>query len=250
VSTLLMRLAGPMQSWGVQSRFTIRDTGLEPSKSGVMGLVCAALGRPRSEPLEDLVALRMGVRCDREGRLERDYHTAGGSRPNRKYGVAKADGTSAETVVSERFYLADAEFLVGLEGERPLVSDIHAHLRRPRWALSLGRKAFVPTQPVEIGVSDESLEMALARYPWLARTRGEAEDAREASRRGDPRKLRLVVDALPGTDTETRWDVPLSFVDGARRFALRHVQMTFIPLDESFITELDHVPLPSHPEPA
>ena len=34
MSTLLMRLAGPMQSWGTQSRFTVRDTGREPSKSG------------------------------------------------------------------------------------------------------------------------------------------------------------------------------------------------------------------------
>jgi len=41
--TLLLRLAGPMQSWGLSSRFTIRDTSLEPSKSGVLGLLCAAL---------------------------------------------------------------------------------------------------------------------------------------------------------------------------------------------------------------
>ena len=40
MSTLLLRLAGPMQSWGVQSRFSVRDTGLEPSKSGVIGLLC------------------------------------------------------------------------------------------------------------------------------------------------------------------------------------------------------------------
>ena len=76
VHTLLFRLAGPMQSWGVQSRFTVRDTGLEPSKSGVIGLVCAALGRARNQPVDDLAALRMGVRVDREGKLAKDYHTA------------------------------------------------------------------------------------------------------------------------------------------------------------------------------
>ena len=52
--TLLMRLAGPMQSWGTGSRFDERDTQLEPSKSGVVGLLCAALGRDRAEPVDDL----------------------------------------------------------------------------------------------------------------------------------------------------------------------------------------------------
>ena len=56
MSVLLLRLAGPMQAWGTQSRFTVRDTGLEPSKSGVIGLLCAAL---RSEPARSNVcALR------------------------------------------------------------------------------------------------------------------------------------------------------------------------------------------------
>ena len=53
MNTLLLRLAGPMQSWGTQSRFTIRDTGYEPSKSGVIGLLCAALGKPRDESHPD-----------------------------------------------------------------------------------------------------------------------------------------------------------------------------------------------------
>ena len=44
MSTLLLRLAGPMQSWGTDSKFDVRRTGREPSKSGVIGLVAAALG--------------------------------------------------------------------------------------------------------------------------------------------------------------------------------------------------------------
>lgn len=78
MSILLLRLAGPMQAWGTQSRFTNRDTGLEPSKSGVIGLLCAALGRSREQPLNDFRGIEMAVRIDREGRLMRDYHTAGG----------------------------------------------------------------------------------------------------------------------------------------------------------------------------
>ncbi|NLO07691.1 MAG: type I-E CRISPR-associated protein Cas5/CasD, partial [candidate division WS1 bacterium] len=64
---LLMRLEGPMQSWGTQSRFTVRDTGREPSKSAVIGLLCAALGVDRDEDdrLADLATMRMAVRIDR-----------------------------------------------------------------------------------------------------------------------------------------------------------------------------------------
>ena len=67
MSVLLLRPVGPMQSWGVQSRFTVRDTGLEPSKSGTVGLLCAALGRCRHEPIADLAAWTRGVRADQEG---------------------------------------------------------------------------------------------------------------------------------------------------------------------------------------
>ena len=48
MSTLLLRLAGPMQSWGTDSKFDERRTGREPSKSGVIGLVAAALGIARA----------------------------------------------------------------------------------------------------------------------------------------------------------------------------------------------------------
>src|SRR5690554_4789028 len=113
--TLLMRLTGPMQAWGLQSRFSIRDTAREPTMSGVVGLVCAALGRPREDPLDDLAALRLGVRVDREGAVRRDYHTAmdvvkasAKIKPGRP--ISEAD--LKETEPSERFYLADAWFIV------------------------------------------------------------------------------------------------------------------------------------------
>jgi len=76
MATLLFRLQGPLQSWGISSHFTERDTAREPSKSGVIGLVCAAMGRPRDADLGDLVALRMGVRVDREGILRKDFQVA------------------------------------------------------------------------------------------------------------------------------------------------------------------------------
>jgi len=201
--TLLLRLVGPMQSWGVSSRFTVRDTGREPSKSGVVGLLAAALGRPRHAPIADLAALRMGVRVDREGRVEMDYHTA--------QQVYKAGGGLKDTEVSRRYYLADAAFLVGLEGgDLDFLRRLHAALRNPKWPLYLGRKAFVPACPVWLpdGLREaEPLEDALTRYPLTT------------SRSSGP-YLRLVVEDPTGPIV--RPDQPLSFE--ARRFARRRVR--------------------------
>jgi len=160
MSTLILRLTGPMQSWGLQSRFSDRDTAREPTKSGVLGLVCAALGKPREErpgdgfpTLADFAALRMGVRVDREGQPRYDFHTA--------QDVLKASATPSQienqsparlkdTEPSTRHYLADAWFTVGLEGERALLERIDAALAAPHWPLALGRKAFPPGLPVRV----------------------------------------------------------------------------------------------------
>ncbi len=162
MAALLLRLQGPMQSWGTTSRFDERDTQLEPSKSGVVGLLCAALGRDRSEPVDDLAALRMGVRVDHEGVPMRDYQTATGVLIA---GNGKAD--LGRTVVSPRFYLSDASFLVGLEGaDEVLLQQLHQALQRPVWPLALGRKSFAPAAPVFLpdGLVPQPLQAALQDY--------------------------------------------------------------------------------------
>ncbi len=144
--TLLLRLEGPMQSWGYRSRFDYRDTALEPTRSGVIGLICAAMGIARGEDISRFDAIRMGVRVDKKGRLERDYHTA--------LNVIKADGSPNGTVVSYRDYLADASFTVGLQSEnKDLLEEIAEALRDPRWILFLGRKAF-PLAVPPLGPAD------------------------------------------------------------------------------------------------
>ncbi|MDH1442877.1 type I-E CRISPR-associated protein Cas5/CasD [Pseudomonas sp. GD03721] len=208
MATLLLRLQGPMQSWGTTSRFDERDTQLEPSKSGVLGLICAALGRDRHEPVEDLAALRMGVRVDHEGMPMRDYQTA--------TGVLIATGKSdlRRTVVSPRYYLSDASFLVGLEGaDEALLAHIHAALRAPHWPLALGRKSFTPGMPVWLpdGLSPLPLEAALAQYPRLV-----------SARRGD---LQPTLRCLLEDDQEgaVRLDQPVApFAE--RRFGPRFVK--------------------------
>ncbi len=212
--TLLLRLSAPMQSWGVQSRFTVRDSGREPSKSGVVGLLCAALGRPRSAPIEDLAALRMGVRVDRAGALRVDFHTA------QNVFVAKG-GKPKGTEVSRRYYLADACFLVGLEGEDlGLLQALQQALQAPVWQLYLGRKAFVPGEPVWLkdGLRENTgLEEALAAYPLL-------------TPRHDELPLRGLIED-PQNGVIVRPDQPVSFAQ--RRFAPRRLRLVAITPQEA-----------------
>jgi CRISPR system Cascade subunit CasD len=224
-----MRLEGPMQSWGVQSRFEVRDTGSEPSKSGVIGLVCAALGRVRSESIADLSQLRMGVRVDREGQMRRDYQTATRWKHDRRGSLVES-----YSILSERHYLADASFLVGLEGDDvALLRQIDSALESPRWPLCLGRRAFAPCAPVRVcGPIEEILEHALT----TAATRARHND--------DERPLRLVIESRAGDDagliTHRRPDQPVSFLP--RRFTSRDVTISFAPIPRA-AEDPRHVPL-------
>jgi CRISPR system Cascade subunit CasD len=226
VPTLLLRLSGPMQSWGTRSRFTERDTELEPSKSGVIGLICSALGRPRAEPVDDLARLRFGVRVDHEGVLACDYHTAGA-----KTGIMRADGSlSKDAVVSNRYYLAEADFLVGFEGEdRSLLERLDRALRSPQWQLFLGRKSFVPGVPVPLpdtGVRDAGLEVALQSESWPLKPLVFARND------GKRPRIRCVIERPPGATAEVRMDQPIGAAFQRRSFGRRWVETLYLPGEE------------------
>ena len=229
MATLLLRLVGPMQSWGTTSRFDQRDTGKEPSKSGVIGLVAAALGidREKGADLEPLTRLSMGVRHDRVGVPKKDYQTAGCAETDT---IIKADGTpSKDGVVSQRYYLADAVFLVGLEGDdHALLERIHTALRNPVWPLFLGRKSYVPSESVwiEDGLQDGPLMEVLARWPWVS-----------SLRRWEERPVKLLVSCESAVDSGVlKMDQPLSSF-AERRFGARFVVSEWIP----FPQEANHV---------
>ncbi|GAA4533359.1 type I-E CRISPR-associated protein Cas5/CasD [Amycolatopsis samaneae] len=225
-ATLALCFDAPMQSWGLRSRGVLRDTAPEPTKSGVVGLLGAAMGIERDDEarIAELAALRLGVRVDREGLLERDYQTT--------QNVPTTLGTGHRTVVSERYYLADAVFLVLLEGPRPLLATLGAAVAAPRWPLCFGRRAFVPARPVFCGLHDGGLDRTLREHRWLECR------ARALAVTGDQQRvtLRTVVDCGAGEPgAQPRHDVPLSFARGARRFAPRAVRIGEVPLTEEMI---------------
>ena len=157
MATLLLRLAAPLQSWGSDSKFETRKTDREPTKSGVVGLLAAALGlrRDDTEGLARLNGLRFAVRADQEGSLLVDFHTA------------KSRDTS---YVTYRHYLQDAVFLAGLESEdEALLWELEAALRHPVYPLYLGRRSCPPTLPLCLGIRQGSLLDVLRTEPMQGR---------------------------------------------------------------------------------
>lgn len=170
--TLLLTLEGHLQSWGDhQSKFIVRQTNSMPTKSGVLGLLCAALGVSRKEAqtnwLPKLRGLKMACRADRPGVRIWDYHTVGA-----KLSLRRADGKSrTDPLVTCREYLCDASFLVLLQGSPGLIDQLAKALERPVWPLYLGRKNCPPSQPILTGIrdSDEDLLSILRSVPWTPR---------------------------------------------------------------------------------
>ena len=210
MSTLLLRLAGPMQSWGTDSKFDIRRTGREPSKSGVIGLVAAALGIRRQDrnALQQLATFRFGVRVDREGPIIRDYQTA---------------RTDKTTYVTNRYYLADAIFVAGLESDNPmLLEQVRQALQTPAFPLYLGRRSCPPVGRVFLEISQKPLaEALLASAP--------------------PYATRLILDAEKDEAGGLVRDVPISFDPVQREYAYRRVteRALQLPMEHDPMAELE-----------
>lgn len=212
MGTLLLRLAGPLQAWGQDSKFNIRQTAYEPSKSGVIGLLAAALGRRREEPLDDLAALRFGVRVMRQGQLLVDYHTVSRD-PKPRPSENKTD------YVTKRYYLSDALFVAGLEGEdEAFLRRLSDALWHPAFPLFLGRRSCPPVLPLCLGIQPLPLREALmqAEVPDQKRSR-------------ETWSGRLVIEAPPADrDAALVRDQPVSFSHLKREFAYRKAWEEFI----------------------
>ena len=199
MATLLLRLAAPLQAWGANSKFETRKTGREPTKSGVIGLLAAALGlrRDEREALLRLTGLRFGVRVEREGQLLVDYHTAKTQDEKTSY-------------VTYRHYLQDAVFLAGIEStDTALLQQLQQALLHPAFPLYLGRRCCPPTLPLCLGVRPGSLQEVLQTEPPLC----------------PGRQSRILLDADPlETGTAPQRDVPVSFDPHHRQYGYRSVR--------------------------
>lgn len=167
---LALRLEGPLQSWGYDSQFDYRKTGLMPTKSGIAGLCCAAMRKSRGSKEEhdflrwfrevNMLAVSIPRRnpakdnATLEVRRLRDYQTVQGTK--------KASGGIKDTHLTYRYYLQDASFGVVLSGDKNFLNDIAEDLRDPKWGLWLGRKSCLPSAPVFTGVFPDEAEALAA----------------------------------------------------------------------------------------
>jgi CRISPR system Cascade subunit CasD len=193
-----------MQAWGASSKFNQRQTEKEPTKSGVIGMIAAALGFLRTDDLEDLLTLRYGVRIDQPGQLIKDFQTA----RNEKIAF-----------ITQRYYLADAVFLVGLEGEDILLKKIEEALLSPVFPLFLGRRSCPPSGRVVLGIREKTLKDALINETWQASYWYQKKSSEEMN-------LTIVCDAEAfekDTGAFIRRDVPVTFNQEYRRYGFRKV---------------------------
>lgn len=215
MSVLLLRLAAPLQSWGASSRFGRRETRTEPTKSGVLGLIAAAQGRRRTDPVEDLVKLVFGVRVDQPGRLVRDFQTA------------QSLDRSRRMPLSYRFYLGDAVFLAGVQADRSLLEGIEEAIMNPAFPLYLGRRSCPPTGKVSIGIRNGELRKVLRDEPW------QAAPWYQRATKSSFAMLDFVRDAVqPDERGDTVRDEPLSFSQEKRDYGWRTVvrdEMVTVP---------------------
>ncbi len=212
---LALYLDAPLQSWGYASRFDRRTTLAHPTRSGVIGLLAAALGMDRAdaEGLARLDTLELSVYAFRMGGRLTDYHTVGGGydakRETRSI-CRKASGGTGNTVQTWREYLAGGRFGAVISGEAPLIEELAEAVRNPVWGVWLGRKSCVPAARLFEGVHADG-DAALAA---LKRVAGPEADV-----------LRTVCEADGfSSGNDTLMDRPLDFA--TRQFAPRRILVT------------------------
>lgn len=158
---LVFTLHGPLAAWGEAAPGDVRPSNLHPTRSGLLGLLAAALGLRRSdeEAHRALAAdLRFGLRVLSPGVPVVDFHTAQLIKPAKRWQprtrTEQLDRPRHRlmTVPSRRDYRADALVRVATwsEAEAPRWSleALAAALERPAFTLYLGRKACPPDLPL------------------------------------------------------------------------------------------------------
>ncbi|WP_462187164.1 MULTISPECIES: type I-E CRISPR-associated protein Cas5/CasD [unclassified Frankia] len=232
MSGLILRLAGPLQSWGEHSTFTDRDTVAFPTRSGLVGLLAGAVGLRRGEPLTRFDPLGFTVRVDAPGVPLTDFHTVGGGLPAaRTAPIADGKHRSGETgtIVSRRRYLSDAAFTVAVTGPDILVAELGEALREPRWQPYLGRRSCPPDQPLLLhaGVNDpeEHLRTLVPLPRRRRRLRTTPPDTTV--------DLILETDPLDPTATTELADMPISFAGLDRRYQRRTVRRETLTLPDT-----------------
>lgn len=168
---LLMWLEAPLQSWGADSKFGRRDTMPFPTKSGILGLICCALGasgeqRDLLKRFENsqMTVFSFSRTLERKDKtllkiprepLLCDFQMVGSGynkedpwqslmEPYKSDGKPRTSEGGGSTM-TYRYYLQDSHFGVILELPCEFAFQIAEALQNPVFDIYLGRKDCVPT---------------------------------------------------------------------------------------------------------
>ena len=169
---LLLRIEGPLQSWGENSKWDDRDTSSVPTKSGIIGLISCCMGLQRDDRyiLNLQSMLSIAIRADIPGLIGVDYQTIKAEQLMNANGKYKPE--KSNTIISHRQYIQDASYLVVISSpDNSLLDKIDYALKHPHWVPYLGRKSCVPTVPL---IAEDtsvymSIEEALCMHPFCER---------------------------------------------------------------------------------
>ncbi|MDD3694475.1 MAG: type I-E CRISPR-associated protein Cas5/CasD [Lentisphaeria bacterium] len=179
-------LEGPLQAWGHDSKFDLRNTLEFPTKSGVYGLLLAASGDSGAQETllaemadAPFLATAFAAKNQPPVPLLRDYHMVGGGynakdnwqslmTPRKSDGGRAVGGGLKQTY---RYYLQDAAFGVLVKLPKHLAEKFAAALQAPVYDLYLGRKCCVPSEQIFRGLCDSEKE-ALDLFDKLGKTKG------------------------------------------------------------------------------
>lgn len=230
MESILLKFAGPLQSFGSTSHFETRQTDKYPTKSAVIGMISASLGLSRDDKsrLNALNDLDFAVRIDQPGRVVRDYHIAEKKKKN---------GQIERTYVTNRFYIEDAVFVVGIANEdAQLMDEIFQALQRPYFQQSLGRKALAPTADMLIGKFDTGVMDVLSVLPW------QAAEWYQVKKQVTTVPLTIHCDSylVDEKPRNTRKDVPLSFSKDKRAFTFRSESKVMIEVENTSSEWVEH----------
>jgi CRISPR system Cascade subunit CasD len=224
MKTILLKFAGPLQSWGTRSHFETRHTDLYPSKSAAIGIIAASMGYRRDDDakIQALSQLNFAVRIDQKGQLLRDYHTAA------KY---KANGDFERTYVTNRYYIEDAVFVVAIgHKDDEYVDKIAEGLQNPYFQPFMGRRSLPLPATFFLGIHNADILTALRNCPW---------QAHKSYQRSHSNSLVVYSDAVHASEnvqSRIRKDHVISFSQKNRRFEFRSevkIEMTVPKLYDS-----------------
>lgn len=229
MKTILLKLAGPMQSYGTNSSFETRHTDYYPSKSAILGLLAAASGCRRDKPDTDLALqrwneLQFAVRVDQKGQLLCDYHTA------HKY---KPDGEPERTYVTRRYYLEDYVFIVALSHpDAAVIGELETALRAPCFQPFMGKRSLPVPADFLLGVTDGGVWESLRAYPWQAK----AWYVRRLYRYAAEVSVDVYADAaiLPQSRKHMRRDRVITFAQTGRKFTYRYEAQAHVTLSNPY----------------